>query len=171
MGETWHDRCQAFHLRVSTSSYINLFKWILYFTMHIQGLGFKKRWIQHHIHCEEQGNFAPLLLTFHLRVSTSSYKFLQVLGSIRSSRLYILPLVFDFWIIGVVQEFLQVLTSSCIYSLAQLWLLTLVLFKNLVLIPFYLCSCVKAFTSSCVDHQSKSHCWFVKFYKFYYHET
>jgi hypothetical protein len=30
---------------------------------------------------------------------------------------------------------------------------------------------VKVFASSCVDHQSQSHCWFVKFYKFNYHEV
>ncbi len=79
-------------LQVLTSSYINLFKWILYF--HYAYLGFRVQQIWHIVHYEEWGgSFVPSLLSFSLE---SFRKFLQVIVSTCSSGFYILVLAFNF---------------------------------------------------------------------------
>lgn len=59
-------------LQVFTSSYINLFRWILYFIVHIQDLGNNGYNIA--LIAKSGGSFAPSLLTFSFE---SFYKFLH----------------------------------------------------------------------------------------------
>ncbi len=128
------------------------------FIFHCVYLGFRKQHIQRCAHYKKGEFLHHHCWAFHLRVSASFCKFLQVLTSTHSSGFYILPLAFDFQFVGVTWEFLQVPTSSFLNSLVHLWLSTPMLFKNFAFISFRSCCCVKVFASSCADHQSQSHC-------------
>jgi hypothetical protein len=166
--ETLHHYCQSFHLKVSTSSCINLFKWILYFIVHIWGLRFRKQQIQCCAHYEEWGgSFAPLLLSFSLE---NFCKFMQVsTSSCINLFKWIIYFTSGFWLLSHWCCSI-IFASSYLNSLAHLWLSTPVLFESFAFTSFHYCCYVKVFASSCADHQSQNYCWFVKFYKFNYHE-
>jgi hypothetical protein len=83
-GGTLHHSCRSFHLKVSTSSCVNLFKWILYFIVYIWGLGFRKQHIKRCAHYEEWGGkLCTIVVEFFtweiLQVLASFYKFLYQL--------------------------------------------------------------------------------------------
>jgi hypothetical protein len=123
--------------------------------MHIRGLG-DGRFNVSLIARSGGGNFAIIVKLFtweFLQVFTSSY--INLFKCIEA--FYILLLAFD--VIGVAWEFLQVLASSYINLLIYgfyFWLSMPVLLESLALISFH--CCVKAFASSCVNHQCCCHC-------------